>query len=119
MWGDTPGILDGFGTAGQDTFVFAPNNGNDTIFDYQRGVDNPIELDGFFTVPIPTHALDHIPQNAASHFLVPETFSDLNIQQVDANNDGITDSVIHFAGNNSVTVLGVTGLTAADFHFVI
>jgi hypothetical protein len=46
-----------------------------------------------------------------SQFL--ETFSDLNIEVVG------TDSVIHFDANNSVTVLGVTGLTASDFHFVV
>jgi len=47
-------------------------------------------------------------------------FRDLHIQTVDTNNDHIADSsVIHFDASDSVTVLGVTHLTAADFHFLV
>jgi len=115
MWGD----FQSGGTGGQDTFVFDRNNGNDIIHDYQQGFDNPIELDGFFKNPhIPTNPhIPLLPPQAGNHIL--ETFADLNISEVDANNDGHTDSVIHFDANNSVTVLNVTGLTAADFHFVV
>ena len=71
-------------------------------------------MDGFFIKGnghIPPQAAAHIPPQAASNVLA--SFTDLNIQVVG------TDSVIHFDANNSVTVLGVTGLTAADFHFVV
>lgn len=58
-----------------------------------------------------------LPPQALSQLL--QSFSDLNIETVDTNNDSVADSsVIHFDANNSVTVVGVTGLTAADFHFV-
>jgi serralysin len=96
---------------GHDTFVFDPQNGNDLINDFHQGEDI-IELDGFFTIPVPTQAAQHIPPEAGiSQFL--ETFSDLNIEEVNGS------SVIHFDANNSVTVVGVAGLTAADFHFVV
>jgi Ca2+-binding RTX toxin-like protein len=36
------------GGAGNDTFVFTPNNGSDTITDFQIGQDH-IQLSGFFT----------------------------------------------------------------------
>jgi serralysin len=108
MWGDFQNAEVGQPTFGQDTFVFAPNNGNDIIHDYQQGFDNPIELDGFFqNTHIPSQAVDH----AGNHGL--ETFAELNIEVVG------NDSIIHFDANNSVTVLGVTGLTAHDFSFVV
>jgi hypothetical protein len=75
MWGDFQNTGPGRPEGGVDTFVFAPNNGNDTIHDYQQGVDNPIELDGFFkNTHIPSQAADH----AGDHVL--ETFADLNIE---------------------------------------
>jgi hypothetical protein len=47
-------------------------------------------------------------------------FSELNLQLVDTNADEITDSsVIQFGGHNSLTVVGVTGLTADDFNFIL
>jgi len=60
---------------------------------------------------LPPQAADHIPPQAGGQF--PQTFADLNIQEVNGN------SVIQFDAHDSVTVVGVTGLTAADFHFVI
>jgi hypothetical protein len=49
-----------------------------------------------------------------------KTFSDLDIQEVDTNADNIPDtSVIDLGGNNSITVLGVIGLTATDFDFIL
>jgi Ca2+-binding RTX toxin-like protein len=124
MWGDFQTVGGGNPQFGADTFVFGQHNGNDVIHDFQQGLDT-IEIDTspLPIVPIqaldhiPPHALDHIPTQAVSNF--PTSFADLTIQLVDANNDGITDSVIHFDANNSVTVLNVTGLTAADFHFVV
>jgi Ca2+-binding RTX toxin-like protein len=113
MWGDFQSVSGGPPTGGHDTFVFSQHNGDDIIHDFQQGID-AIEIN---TSPFPTQAAEHIPPQAGSQFL--ETFTDLNIQEVDANTDGLTDSVIHFDANNSVTVLGVTGLTANDFHFVV
>ena len=72
-----------------------------------------IELDGFYRVPVPEHAREHIPSKAASHLL--SSFNDLNIQTVDANSDGQMDSVIHLDASNSVTVYGVANLTVSDF----
>ena len=74
---------------------------------------------GFYMIP--AQAAKHLPANvppkALSHLM--QSFSDLNIETIDINSDTVVDSsVIHFDANNSVTVVGVTGLTAADFHFV-
>jgi hypothetical protein len=115
MWGDFQSGLSGFNlTGGADTFAFGRNNGNDFINDFQKGVDT-IEIDSSPIKPlvaghIPPQALDHLPPQAGGQF--PATFADLNIQEVGGN------SVIHFDANDSVTVVGVTGLTADDFHFV-
>src|SRR5207253_10308511 len=43
MWGDA---FENAGTGGADQFVFAAHNGNDTIHDFQVGVDK-IKLVGF------------------------------------------------------------------------
>jgi hypothetical protein len=109
MWGDFQFVSGGTPQFGQDTFVFSHHNGNDLINDFHQGEDF-IEID---SSPIPTHAAQHIPPQAQAGNHILETFSDLNIEEVNGN------SVIHFDANNSVTVLGVTGLTASDFHFVV
>ena len=74
MWGD---FQQGPGTGGHDTYVFGPHNGDDTIHDFHHSQGDLIEI-----------GIKHL-----------ETFADLTIDQVDANNDGITDSVIHFDAN--------------------
>jgi hypothetical protein len=102
MWGDFQSVNGGPPIFGHDTFVFGPRNGNDYIYDFHQGEDI-IEID--------------IPTKGAGQF--PTTFADLNIEQVDANADSITDSVIDFGGNNSVTVYGVTGLVDTDFQFFV
>jgi hypothetical protein len=97
---------------GHDTFAFAPNNGNDFVYDFCQGEDY-IELAGFYKGPIP--------DNAAAAYLPAQaliSFSDLNIQMVDTDGNGVVDSsVIDFYANtnDSVTVYGVTNLTASDF----
>ncbi len=103
MWGDIAYSSDeNFGdenlpvdltrvTTGQDVFVFSANNGNDTIHDFRHGEDK-IELQG-----IGLDSFDAL--MAHSH--------------LSQNN---TDSVITF-GSNTITVIGVTELTAADFLF--
>ena len=97
MWGDFASNAGGTDVGGHDTFVFGPHNGNDFIYDFHQGGEDFIEIDA----------------------KKPETFTDLNIQVVDANNDGTMDSVIQFDSHDSVTVYGVTGLQDADFHFVM
>jgi hypothetical protein len=42
----------------------------------------------------------------------PLTFAHLNITTTAG------DSIIHFDAHDSITVMGVTGLTAADFQFI-
>src|SRR6476620_2761586 len=112
MWGDfQSGGPQGNPTGGHDTYVFDQHNGNDVINDFQPGIDT-IELDGFLKSHIPPQAAEHLPPQAQAHGVL-ESFTDLNITEANGN------SVIHFDANDSVTVVGVTGLTAADFHFVV
>jgi Ca2+-binding RTX toxin-like protein len=114
MWGDFQTPVDP-GKGGHDTFVFGPNNGNDYIYDFHHNEDI-IEIHKF-----PTNAAEqaaqHIPPHAQSH--VAGSISKLDVVEVDADADGTMDSVIHFDANNSVTVYGVVGLTAADFDFMV
>ncbi len=77
--------------AGKDTFVFKENNGNDTIFDFQHGLDkidlsaaNIFSVDGF-----------HIEQSAAHP----------------------SDTVIDLGGGNSITLVGVSDVVETDFVF--
>jgi hypothetical protein len=118
MWGDVQYNFGGF-VGGNDTFAFRPSNGNDFVYDFHKGEDI-IELGGFYNIPAKAaaHLPANIPSQALSHIL--QTFSDLNIETVDTNSDTVADSsVIHIDPSNSITVVGVTGLTAADFHFVV
>jgi Ca2+-binding RTX toxin-like protein len=98
MWGDI--AYSGTGTSpldltrvttGQDVFVFSTNNGNDTIHDFRQGEDK-IELQS-----IGVTSFDAL--MAASHL-----------------SQDSMNSVITF-GSNTITVIGVTELTAADFLF--
>jgi hypothetical protein len=92
--GDFGSVAPGSDTMyGHDTFVFSSGNGNDFIYDFHQGEDR-IELDGFSFKPLET------------------------IEEVDANEDGVLDSIIRFDDANSVTVYGVTKLAAADFLIV-
>lgn len=76
-------------TTGHDVFVFSSNNGNDTIHDFRQGEDK-IELQGM----------------SVASFDALMT----HLQTVD------TNTVITFE-SNTITVIGVTELTAADFLF--
>jgi hypothetical protein len=98
MWGDvaysgyTSGPVDlNRVTTGHDIFVFSANNGNDTIHDFRQGEDK-IELQG-----IGVESFDAL--MAASHL-----------------SQGDTNTVITF-GSNTITVIGITELSAADFLF--
>lgn len=105
MWGDAS-VMEDKAQGGSDTFVFADDNGNDTIYDFEQGKDL-IDLSAFGAT----------------------IFADL-----DSNNNGYLDdgddyvsvagsnTVIDLgeanggtAGEDTVTVAGVTGLTDADF----
>ena len=77
--------------AGKDTFVFKENNGNDTIFDFQ-------------------HGLDKIDLSAANIFSV----DGLHIEQSAANP---SDIVIDLGGGNSITLVGVSNVVETDFVF--
>ena len=90
MWGDGDAVgLDA--KAGFDRFVFAPGNGADVIGDFEVGKDG-IDLIGFAAVGI---------SGFSDLALVPTT----------------TGMMIDFGGDNSITVLGVTALSRADFSF--
>jgi len=87
MWGDgDPAQFFPSTVRGADTFVFAPMNGQDTIYDFEQGRDH-IELAGF----------KHL------------RFADLDIHS------GGGGSIIDFHDGNTITVLGVASLTSADF----
>jgi hypothetical protein len=112
MWGDFQNISGGNVHGGADTFVFGPHNGNDFIMDFNAQDGDIIEIN---SSPIPAQAALHVPQQALDHSgggNFPTTFADLNIQEVNGN------SVIQFDAHDSVTVMGVTGLTADNFSFV-
>lgn len=76
-------------TYGADIFVFNDGSGNDTIRDFQDGLD-VIQVDGYGLTDFAQLAIDESGGN----------------------------SVIQFDASNSVTLLGVTGLDATDFDFV-
>ena len=88
MWGDAQ-YKDATVLTGADVFVFAQNNGQDTIGDFEQGKDH-IDLTAF-------------------EFSGLDTFT--------ISNDG-TNSVIDLGGGNSVTVLGVVNLHASDFYLI-
>lgn len=78
------------GGADADRFVFAPQNGHDTV-EFEKGADR-IDLKGYAGSGI--HA-----------------FADLDIDLVGS------DSVIRFDADNDITVAGVANLAADDFLF--
>ena len=88
MWGDAvvkgPNVIEG-----SNTFVFAPQNGNDVINDFHTNLDH-IDLTADAAIGI-----DH--------------FTDLDIQTAGSN------SVIHLDANDSITVVGNVHLQASDF----
>jgi hypothetical protein len=76
---------------GKDTFVFKVNNGKDTIYDFQ-------------------HGLDKIDLSAANIY----SLLDLSIAQ---STNRPSDSVIDLGNGNSITLVGVNHLEASDFMF--
>ncbi len=82
-----PGLI----VTGRDVFVFSANNGADTIYDFRHGEDK-IELQG-----VGVNSFGAL--SAGGHLSVAGA-----------------DSVISF-GSNTITLVGVTELTAEDFLF--
>ena len=88
LWGDAQGFTLEDERAGDDRFVFGKVSGKDVIHDFQQGHD----------------------------IIDVQQIGYTGIGQLTITDDG-TNSVVHFHGINQVTVLGVTGLNAADFLF--
>jgi hypothetical protein len=97
MWGDFGGNINqnvpyvNYST-GKDIFVFGENNGNDIIYDFQRGLDK-IDLRSLVDI---------------------DNIDDLTITS------SITqpsDKVINLSDGNSITLIGVNDLSANDFMF--
>ncbi len=97
MWGDFGANLNqnvpyvNYST-GKDIFVFGENNGNDIIYDFQRGLDK-----------IDFRSLGGI--DSINDFTITS-----NLAQP-------SNSVIDFGNGNSITLIGVSELSANDFMF--
>jgi|LauGreDrversion4_2_1035121.scaffolds.fasta_scaffold22078_2 hypothetical protein len=97
MWGDFGGNLNqnvpyvNYST-GKDIFVFGESNGNDTIYDFQRGLDK-IDLRSLVDI---------------------DNINDLTIT---SSLTQPSDSVINLSDGNSITLIGVNDLSANDFMF--
>jgi Ca2+-binding RTX toxin-like protein len=124
MWGD--GRLNGNAVGGADVFAFTPGNGQDQVMDFRHGEDR-IELRDFWVVRETVNntfkgsakAWDNLPEHVQAKFLEAGPplirkigFGDLTIDVADGS------SVIRFEDGGTITVAGVTDLTAADFLFV-
>ena len=97
---------------GADAFVFAENNGEDFIYDFEQGKDIiEVDMPDGINAPIPAIARSKLAAQAVERLTEPYDFSDLTIEETG------DDSVIHFDDSNSVTVYGVTGITESDFIF--
>ena len=79
-------------STGKDIFVFGGNNGNDTIYDFQRGLDK-----------IDFRSLDGI--DSIDDFTITSSLAQPS------------NSVIDFGNGNSITLVGVNDLSANDFMF--
>jgi len=95
MWGDfggegneSPGAV---GQGGEDRFVFLVNNGQDIIYDFRPDEGDKIDL----------RKIDDIQWQSTNWEI--------------SQNDG--SSIIHFDNDNTITVIGVTGLSETDFIF--
>ncbi len=89
MWGDAE-IMSADAKGGADQFAFAPGNGADIVYDFEVGKDK-IDLSAFSEI----------------------TASDLDtLLNVDFTNNR---SVLTLGVDDTVTLLGVTNLSARDF----
>jgi hypothetical protein len=97
MWGDFGGNTNQNVpyvnySSGKDIFVFGENNGNDIIYDFQRGLDK-IDLRSLGDI-------DSIDDLAITSSLTQPS-----------------DRVINLNDGNSITLIGVSDLSANDFIF--
>ena len=88
---DSPAIYVNYST-GKDIFVFGENNGNDIIYDFQRGLDK-----------IDLRSLGGI--DGIDDFTITSSLTQSS------------DRVIDFGNGNSITLIGVSELSANDFMF--
>jgi hypothetical protein len=88
---DSPAIYVNYST-GKDIFVFGENNGNDTIYDFQRGLDK-----------IDFRSLGGI--DSIDDFTITSSLAQPS------------NSVIDFGNGNSITLVGVNDLSTNDFMF--
>jgi hypothetical protein len=97
MWGDFGGNINqnvpyvNYST-GKDIFVFGENNGNDIIYDFQRGLDK-----------IDLRSLGNM--NSLDDFTITSSLTQPS------------DKVINLSDGNSITLIGVNDLSANDFMF--
>ena len=114
MWGDAKVNMLGMG--GADTFVFARNNGNDVIHDFQVGVDH-IDLSAFLNVRGMSHTFSALVSSGR--------LQNVNNPAVGANEQINSGNVIlHLdadpaSNHNTVLILGVTldQLSGSSFIF--
>jgi hypothetical protein len=97
MWGDFGGNINQNApymnySSGKDIFIFGENNGNDTIYDFQRGLDK-IDLRSLVDI---------------------DNINDLTIT---SSLTQPSDKVINLNDGNSITLIGVNELSANDFMF--
>jgi Ca2+-binding RTX toxin-like protein len=97
MWGDAP-VVSGNAQGGNDTFVFKPGNGHDTIGDFGQGQAGS------------QWGIDHIDVTA----LGIHAFSELNISAFDP---ATHESTITFNPGNDLVVHSQIALNQNDFLF--
>lgn len=107
-------------TTGADTFAFSENNGDDFIFDFEKGKDViEVQMPGEMPLAdkLPEKALANISSRAVEALTDEYAYSELVIteQYFDGHGDS---SVVYFDAENSVTLYGVTDLSESDFVFV-
>lgn len=132
MWGDAE-AMDDSAQGGCDTFVFGPHNGNDTIYDFEQGMDL-IDLSEVRLLERPGHiplwqlscrafAALHNNPKAISGFDLLDTNANGVLDDDDAYvSVGAENTVIDLGAavggaveQDTVTLVGQTALTSADF----
>jgi len=101
MWGDAV-YKDAAAVGGSDVFVFAPNNGQDVMYDLEQGKDH-IDLTAIKELDFAHLGISYL----------DGTYSDDNVSGQDA-------AVIGLRGGNTITAVGFDAshpLTSNDFFF--
>lgn len=136
MWGDAALMADN-AQGGYDTFVFAADSGQDVIYDFEQGKDH-VDLSALELLVLPGHVpAGKMPaQGLAGLMKAPPTLAGFEV--LDSNGNGVlddgddyvstanegADTVVDLgaaaggaAGEDVLTVVGVTALVEADFFF--